>query len=247
MMPHDVWTWWNSTYDMLKFSYTYCDAIDKLTGECALNLWDYELTEHKWEIMKQLWDSLWIIKIVTLEFSTDMPCLAIVIPAMDQMHDKLTTMAENMTYSPVLHTVLALGQKLLNKYYSLTNDSELYCITIVLHPQYKLCYFEKLNWDPEWIKTAEQIIKDEFKHSYSDYVLCEPLAPSHSSAKKATSTHNSDSDSHHPKDNQSWDMSSDDEETMNKLELDCYLVTGWIKDIKDLLAWWYENRGSYPH
>jgi hypothetical protein len=39
-------------------------------------------------------------------------------------------------------------------------------------------------------------------------------------------------------------MSSDDEETMS--ELDRYLATGRIKDVKDPLAWWYENRGSYP-
>ena len=39
-------------------------------------------------------------------------------------------------------------------------------------------------------------------------------------------------------------MSSDDVDTMN--ELDCYLATCRIKDVKDPLAWWYENRGSYP-
>lgn len=39
-------------------------------------------------------------------------------------------------------------------------------------------------------------------------------------------------------------MSSDDTDAMN--ELDHYLVMGQIKDINDPLAWWYENRGSYP-
>ena len=58
MMPRDVRTWWNSTYDMLKFSYTYRDAIDKLTSECTLKLRDYKLTEPEWEIVKQLQDSL---------------------------------------------------------------------------------------------------------------------------------------------------------------------------------------------
>jgi hypothetical protein len=65
-----------------------------------------------------------------LEFSSDTPCLATVIPAMDRMHDELTAMAENTTYSPALRTALALGQKLLNKYYSLTDNSELYRIAI---------------------------------------------------------------------------------------------------------------------
>lgn len=45
-------------YDMLKFAYTYCDAIDKLTGKQILKLRDYELMESEWDIVKQLWDSL---------------------------------------------------------------------------------------------------------------------------------------------------------------------------------------------
>ena len=33
IMPWDVSTHWNSTYDMLKFAYTYHEAIDKITSE----------------------------------------------------------------------------------------------------------------------------------------------------------------------------------------------------------------------
>jgi hypothetical protein len=57
------------------------------------------------------------------------------------------------------------------------------------------------------------------------------------------SARNSDSDSLSDG-NSSSDMSSGDEETVS--ELDHYLTTGRIKDVKDPLAWWYENQGSYP-
>jgi hypothetical protein len=57
-MPRDVSTRWNSTYDMLKFAYTYREAIDKITGERALKLREYELLESEWETVKQLRDSL---------------------------------------------------------------------------------------------------------------------------------------------------------------------------------------------
>jgi hypothetical protein len=60
-----------------------------------------------------------------------------------------------------------------------------------------------------------------------------------------TSTQDRGSDSDmYLKGNESSDMSSDNADTMN--ELDRYLATRRIKDVKDPLAWWYENRGSYP-
>ena len=57
-MPRDVSTRWNSTYEMLKFAYQYHEAIDKITGDQAMKLRDYELLERKWETVKQLRDSL---------------------------------------------------------------------------------------------------------------------------------------------------------------------------------------------
>ena len=58
IMPRDVSTHWNSTYDMLKFACSYHEAIDRITGDCAMKLRDYELLESEWETVKQLQDSL---------------------------------------------------------------------------------------------------------------------------------------------------------------------------------------------
>jgi hypothetical protein len=38
----------------------------------------------------------------------------------------------------------------------------------VLHPQHKLSYFAKADWDPSWIATARDIITEEFEHSYPE-------------------------------------------------------------------------------
>ena len=57
-MPRDEKTRWNSTYDMLKFAYTYREAIDRITGDRAMNLRDYELSDDEWETVRQLCDSL---------------------------------------------------------------------------------------------------------------------------------------------------------------------------------------------
>ena len=136
---------------MLKFAYSYWEAIDRITGDHVLKLRDYELLESEWETVKQLHDSLnvhiyiiyllyhniepaiYIFKSVTLEFSTDMPCAATVIPAMDKMHAELTAATDNVEYLPALQAALSLGKDLLNKYYSLSDDSEIYRIAIGMY------------------------------------------------------------------------------------------------------------------
>ena len=58
MMPCDVCTRWNTTYDMLQFTYEYKDAINKITDMRKMKLQDYEIERHKWDIVKQLQDIL---------------------------------------------------------------------------------------------------------------------------------------------------------------------------------------------
>jgi hypothetical protein len=42
-MPHDVSTWWNSTFDMLSFAIDNQKALKLITGDIELNLHKYEL------------------------------------------------------------------------------------------------------------------------------------------------------------------------------------------------------------
>lgn len=49
---------------------------------------------------------------------------------MDKMHAELTAAAENVENSPALQAALSLGKTLLDKYYSLTDDSEVYRIAM---------------------------------------------------------------------------------------------------------------------
>ena len=54
MMPRDVATRWNSTYDMLKFALDYRTALDAISGERDMKLRKYELNNAEWAIAKQL-------------------------------------------------------------------------------------------------------------------------------------------------------------------------------------------------
>jgi len=58
MMPHDIQTCWNATYDMLDFAYRYKDAINQITDRHDIKPRDYEIELQEWNIIKQLWDVL---------------------------------------------------------------------------------------------------------------------------------------------------------------------------------------------
>ena len=58
IMPCNVSTRWNSTFDMLDFAISYCEAIDALTANRLLKLWQFELDNEEWEVSEQLRDTL---------------------------------------------------------------------------------------------------------------------------------------------------------------------------------------------
>ena len=58
MMPRDVTTRWNSTYDMLEFAVKYRSALDSITGNRDMKLREYELSGEEWNIVKHLRDVL---------------------------------------------------------------------------------------------------------------------------------------------------------------------------------------------
>ncbi|KAF9545742.1 hypothetical protein CPC08DRAFT_613066, partial [Agrocybe pediades] len=95
-----------------------------------------------------------IFKDATLFFSRSTPNLAKVIPAMDQIDCELATSAINPSYLPLIQAALVMRKRLLNKYYDMTDHSEVYRIAMVLHLRHKLEYFENAGWEAEWIQTA---------------------------------------------------------------------------------------------
>ena len=54
LIPRDVKTRWNSTYDMLKVTLQYRLAIDDITGNKTLKLRKYKSDDDDWEIISDL-------------------------------------------------------------------------------------------------------------------------------------------------------------------------------------------------
>lgn len=132
MMPWDVSTRWNSTYDMLLFSLKYRGALNIITGDREMKLCQYEMDNKEWAIAGQLSNVLKVFKDATLYFSRGgTPNIATVIPAMDHIDEVLATSASDSEYSvSILQAALAMGKKTPNRYYSKTDFSEVYRIAM---------------------------------------------------------------------------------------------------------------------
>ena len=114
---------------------------------------------------------------------------------MDHIDERLTSDSINQAkFEPSIRASLALAKKTLNRYYDLTDSSEVYRIAMgmcfkihqltmypilrldmfsVLHPRHKLSYFKQAGWPTKWIRTAEEIVRVEFKRSYATDVDAE--------------------------------------------------------------------------
>lgn len=54
LIPRDVKTRWNSTYDMLKLALKYRVVVDDVTADKPLKLRKYELDDEDWTIIADL-------------------------------------------------------------------------------------------------------------------------------------------------------------------------------------------------
>jgi hypothetical protein len=54
MMPQDVSTRWNSTYDMVKFATKYQAALNIMTADRDMNLRQFELSKKEWGLATEL-------------------------------------------------------------------------------------------------------------------------------------------------------------------------------------------------
>jgi hypothetical protein len=70
------------------------------------------------------------MKDATLFFSRATPNLATVIPAMDMMDEKLTSDSLDRKYDTSIRAALGLAKKTLNRYYNMTDWSEVYRIAM---------------------------------------------------------------------------------------------------------------------
>ncbi|KAE9393110.1 hypothetical protein BT96DRAFT_1052452, partial [Gymnopus androsaceus JB14] len=113
-----------------------------------------------------------ILKDATEFFSSNSLNISAVIPAMDTINEASATgIIEQKELCTPLCYALLVGKKTLNKYYSLSDDSHIYRIAMVLHPSFKLSYFRRLNWQEQWIQDAVHV-------TWNAWTQLKPMVPS---------------------------------------------------------------------
>jgi len=129
---------------------------------------------------------------------------------------------------------MKLARKKMDRYYSLTDSSNVYRIAMVLHPGMKLDYFRNQKWEDEWIAEAEHLVREEYAAKY------EKVAGSNEELNA-------------PKKNLPTKI-DDDFTSFGNLsvttsprpnEIQEYLSHP-VENVKDALKWWVENKYVYP-
>ncbi|TFK78992.1 hypothetical protein K466DRAFT_474410, partial [Polyporus arcularius HHB13444] len=96
VLPRDVRTRWNSTYQMLDVALKYREAVDDITGHKKYDLLEYALEDEEWKLAEQLRDLFFD---ATQFFSrSGTPNLVNVIPAMDHIDEQLAQIALDKKY-----------------------------------------------------------------------------------------------------------------------------------------------------
>ncbi|KAG2079077.1 hypothetical protein BDR04DRAFT_968563, partial [Suillus decipiens] len=127
LMPHDVATRWNSTYDMLVFALQYQAPIDHITSDKNLKqAKKYELDDDEWKIVADL---ITQYKKATLFFSQDSASIAAVIPAMDKLDSKLNQQTKD-SYHPAVISAMQLAKNKMDCYWKITDLSNVYRIAM---------------------------------------------------------------------------------------------------------------------
>ncbi|KNE90607.1 hypothetical protein PSTG_15964 [Puccinia striiformis f. sp. tritici PST-78] len=94
------------------------------------------------------------------------PRLSNTVVFIDQITEHISSAISSPTYPPALRNACRLGLKITNKYYSLTDNSPLYRIAIILHPSFRDEYFKLANWEPEWITEAIRLAREMWVSFY---------------------------------------------------------------------------------
>lgn len=172
-LKKNVSTRWNSTSELAASGLYLRPALDKLVLIAEHNragsarLRRFAMTDKEWDIMDELSPLLDSLLLATTEVSkSKTPLIHDIIPLIDSLTSICDKTIDDSTLHPAVRHAALRGLHLLNKYYARTDETIVYRIAMILHPEYKLQYFTDAGWAPDWIAEARRLITDEWSSHY---------------------------------------------------------------------------------
>lgn len=160
---------------------------------------------------------------------------------MDVLDKEFLAYSRNRNFTSAICAAVLLAKQTLNRYYSLTDSSEVYQIAMILHPRHKLTYFKNTGWESEWIKTVEALVCNEFEFSYA--------ASEHysSDAEPADASDEQVGRAKPPSGNifDNMDAFAAPKAGDLRTEIVRYLAAD-IEKTDNPLKWWHDRRAVYP-
>jgi len=181
MVVVDNATRWNSTYNMINAALKLRQRIDGYVRLIGKELEEYIISNEEWNDLKELALMLTPFDKVTRATQGNnqgQGSIVSVLLSMDMLLDRLEKIKSNATsISSAFYSTVDAAWCKLNKYYTLTDRSTIYVISIILHPCMKMRYFQR-HWaeHSDWIDSARQQMEEVYmEYSGTDTFVQPPV------------------------------------------------------------------------
>ncbi|KAF8590830.1 hypothetical protein K439DRAFT_1328930 [Ramaria rubella] len=99
-----------------------------------------------------------------------------VIPVLDRLTAALELVVDDQSKPLSICHGAKNVLKVVDKYYSCTDDSHIYRVAMIMHPRYKLDYFHAKEWPQDWIDMALSIACQIWCNEYKKQGSTENIA-----------------------------------------------------------------------
>ncbi|KAG1748375.1 uncharacterized protein EDB91DRAFT_1218757 [Suillus paluster] len=162
-------TRWNSDFACLKTHMSFEKEIKLFTSQEANGLQIYALTVTQWKLTKQLIPVLEIFDDLTNRFSqAEVPLVHEVIPMLERLEHMMVKVSRDTELSAIVRVAALAALQVIGKYYTLTDDNEVYRIAIITCPDKKMEWFTKnRDWHEEDKIEARHIATQRWLETYA--------------------------------------------------------------------------------
>ncbi|KAE8247201.1 hypothetical protein A4X03_0g7115, partial [Tilletia caries] len=170
--PHtlirDVATRWNSTFQMINRALVLWDAIVSWQEH------NHKIVPAKFRIrrthksgVEQIVSLLKPLDDATFKFSAKKtPTIGDVLGTYEELDAHFRAVEENDDVGEVWREAARRASAVAAEYYGLTDDSIVYYLAVMLHPQMKRRFMEVMGWEASWMDRAEQTLRETFDSHY---------------------------------------------------------------------------------